>query len=60
MQVTVVICSAKTAFLFDIGHMVTSCCHGNVKSSDCGLNVLFYIRGNNDLCKNIFIFKLIK
>ena len=31
--------------------MVTSCCHGNMKSSDCGLKLLFYIRGNNGLCK---------
>jgi hypothetical protein len=31
--------------------MVTSCCHGNIKSSDCGLKLLFYIRGNNGLCK---------
>jgi hypothetical protein len=33
--------------------MVTSCCHGNVKSSDCGLKSLFYIRGNNGLCKKL-------
>jgi hypothetical protein len=33
--------------------MVTSCCHGNVKSIDCGLNLRFYIRGNNGLCKNL-------
>jgi hypothetical protein len=33
--------------------MVTSCCHGNVKSSDCGLKLLFYIRGNNGLCKKL-------
>ena len=29
--------------------MVTSCCHGNMESSDCGLELLFYIRGNNGL-----------
>ena len=47
--------SAKTAFLVDIRHIdrVTSCCYGNVKSSDCGLKSLFYIRGNNGLCKKI-------
>jgi hypothetical protein len=28
--------------------MMTSCCHGNMKSSDCGLNLLFYIRGNKN------------
>jgi hypothetical protein len=41
--------------------MVTSC-HGNVESSDCGLKLLFYIRGNNGLCKKLgsFRFKLIK
>jgi hypothetical protein len=36
--------------------MVTSCCHGNMNgnmSSDCGLKSLFYIRGNNGLCKKI-------
>jgi hypothetical protein len=55
--------SAKTAFLVDIGHkMVTSCCHGNMKSSACGLKSLFYIRGNNGLCKKLVFsrFKLIK
>ena len=32
--------------------MVTSYCHGNVKSS-CGLKLLFYITGNNGLCKKL-------
>ena len=35
--------------------MVKSCCHGNMESSDCGLKLLFYIRGNNGLCKKISI-----
>ena len=33
--------------------MATSCCHGNMGSSDCGLKLLFYIRGNNGLCKKL-------
>jgi hypothetical protein len=33
--------------------MVKSCCHGNVKSSGCGLK-LYYIRGNNGSCKKMF------
>ena len=31
--------------------MVTSCRHGNMKGSNCGLKLLFYIKGNNGLCK---------
>ena len=46
--------SAKAAFLVDIGHIdVTSCRHGNVKGSDCGLKLLFYIKGNNGFCKKL-------
>jgi hypothetical protein len=37
--------------------MVTLCCHGNVKSSDYGLKLLFYIRGNNGLCNHDYTIK---
>jgi hypothetical protein len=47
--------------------MVTSCCHGNVKSSDFRLKLLFYIRGTmacakeeTMACAVFFRFKLIK